>query len=65
MIKSIPGMQDLFNFGKNNVIHYQNKPRKKIIWTYQLTQKLHFEMKRDHVGSWAQKLSVSPLVYGE
>jgi len=45
MIKSIPGMQDLFNFGKNNVIHYQNKPRKKIIWTYQLTQKLHFEMK--------------------
>ena len=51
----------LAQLGKNNVIHYQNKPRKKIIWIYQLTQKLLFEMKRDHVGSWAQKLSVSPL----
>ena len=51
----------LVQLQKNNVIQYQNKPRKKILWFYQLTQKEHFETKRDHVGSWAQKLSVSPV----
>ena len=51
----------LVQLQKNNVIQYQKKPRKKILWFYQLTQKEHFETKRDHVGSWAQKLSVSPV----
>ena len=51
----------LVQLWKNNVIHYQNKPRKKIIWTYQLTQKTHVEIKLDHVGYWAQKLSVYPV----
>ena len=35
---------------RNNVIQHINSLRRKIIWSYQLMQKKHFETEQDHVG---------------